>query len=248
VVLHIPGAAAPEPDGPAAARHGSAAAATGEELLSAAVDLPWDDWLGHGAADRVRDGSLGLVRHAYPASAARDMRAAATAAGMLHGDAADRERLGAVALAVAAAHARPARMPHAEGEEPSAWWVASDRALVWMPWLDSGAPYGLELLETGQADAVTVTAPDAIWTVYRTDLPRRGAKGRWDELPGRFREAVAARAGCALDVLERGGRWWRSGDAIVVRWREGERLRTASIAVNRPDATRSAARAARPRG
>jgi hypothetical protein len=221
-----------EPPAPAAARHGSALAA--EALLSAAVELPWDDWLGAGAGDRVRDGSLGLVRHAYPATAARDMGHAGTAAGMLHGDAATRERLGAVALRVAAARHRPARMPHGPDEEPSAWWLAEDRALVWMPWDDARqAPYGLELLESGQADAVVVTAPDACWTVFRTGLPRRGAHGGWAELPERFRTAIAGRAAAEPASLER-ARWQRDGDVITVRWREGERLRTASVSVNRP--------------
>lgn len=215
---------------------GSAAPAVGEEVLSAAVELPWDDWLGAGATERIRDGSLGVVRHAYPATAARDMRAAATPAGMLQGDAADRERLGAVALAVAAAHARPARMPTAAGAEPHAWWLAEERALVWMPWSDAGeSPYGLELLSSGQADAVTVTAPDAVWTVFRTELPQRGARGRWGELPDRFREAVRRRAGARAGALERGAHWRREGDTIVVRWRDDGRVRSASIAVNRPD-------------
>jgi hypothetical protein len=221
-----------EPAAPIAARHGSALPA--EALLSAAVELPWDDWLGVGAGDRVRDGSLGLVRHAYPATAARDMGAASTAAGMLRGDAAARERLGAVALRVAAAHHRPARMPHAPGEEPSAWWVAEERALVWMPWEDE-APCGLELLESGQADAVVVTAADACWTVFRTGLPRRGARGAWAELPERFRTAIAARAGAGPAALQR-ARWRREGDVITVRWRQGERLRSASVSVNRPPA------------
>src|SRR5437660_1289410 len=101
---------------PASVRHGSAAPGAGEELLSAAVELPWDDYLGEGASDRVRDGSLGLVRHAYPATAARDMRTAATSGGLLQGDAALRERLGAVALSIAAVRHRPARMPHRLGE------------------------------------------------------------------------------------------------------------------------------------
>jgi len=219
-----------EPVAPAPARHGSALPA--EALLSAAVELPWDDWLGPGATDRVRDGSLGLVRHAYPATAARDMAGAATAGGMLRGDAAARERLGAVALRVAAARHRPARMPHQPGEEPSAWWLAEERALVWMPW-EGPAPYGLELLESGQADAVVVTAPDACWTVFRTGLPRRGARGGWGELPERFRTAVAGRSGAAPEVLGR-ARWRRRGDVITVRWREGERLRSASVTVNRP--------------
>jgi len=221
---------ADEPAPPVAARHGSALAA--EALLSAAVELPWDDWLGPGAGDRVRDGSLGLVRHAYPATAARDMGQAATAAGMLRGDPAARERLGAVALTVAAAHHRPARMPHQPGEEPFAWWVAEDRALVWMPW-EGEAPYGLELLESGQADAVVVTASDACWTVFRTGLPRRGARGGWAELPERFRTAITERAATDPPALER-ARWRREGDVITVRWREGERLRTASVSVNRP--------------
>jgi hypothetical protein len=219
-----------EPAAPVAARHGSALPA--EALLSAAVELPWDDWLGPGASDQVRDGSLGLVRHAYPATAARDMGQAATTTGMLSGDPAARERLGAVALRVAAAHHRPARMPHQPGEEPFAWWVAEERALVWMPW-EGEAPYGLELLATGQADAVVVTAPDACWTVFRTGLPRRGAHGRWDELPERFRSAIADRAGADPGTLER-ARWRREGDVITVRWRERERLRSASLSVNRP--------------
>jgi hypothetical protein len=221
-----------EPAAPAPARHGSAAPA--EALLSAAVELPWDDWLGAGAGDRVRDGSLGLVRHAYPATAARDMGGAATAAGMLRGDAAARERLGAVALRVAAAHHRPARMPHQPGEEPFAWWLAEDRALVWMPWEGAGqAPYGLDLLESGQADAVVVTAADACWTVFRTGLPRRGARGGWADLPERFRSAITERAGAEAAALER-ARWRREGDVITVRWREGERLRSAAVSVNRP--------------
>jgi hypothetical protein len=227
--LHLPGSDE-EPPAPVAARHGSALPA--EAVLSAAVDLPWDDWLGPGAGDQVRDGSLGLVRHAYPATAARDMGAASTTEGLLRGDPADRERLGAVALRVAAAHHRPARMPHQPGEEPFAWWVAEERALVWMPW-EGEAPYGLELLDTRQADAVVVTAPDACWTVFRTGLPRRGARGRWAELPERFRTAIAARAGAEPADLER-ARWRRDADVIEVRWREGERMRTASVSVNRP--------------
>jgi hypothetical protein len=219
-----------EPAAPVAARHGSAL--PGEALLSAAVELPWDDWLGAGAGEQVRDGSLGLVRHAYPATAARDMGQAATTAGMLSGDPAARERLGAVAVRVAAAHHRPARMPHRPGEEPFAWWVAEERALVWMPW-EGEVPYGLDLLESGQADAVVVTAPDACWTVFRTGLPRRGARGGWAELPERFRTAIAERAGAAATALER-ARWRREGDVITVRWREDERLRSASVSVNRP--------------
>ncbi|HET9052036.1 MAG TPA: hypothetical protein VFO60_10050, partial [Candidatus Dormibacteraeota bacterium] len=131
-MIHVPGDGELD-DRPEAARHGSAVAGAGEELLSLAVDLPWDDWLGAGASDRVRDGSLGVVRHAWPATAARDMRSAGTGAGMLEGDAAARERLGAVALGVAAARHRPARMPHAEGTEPHAWWIDVERTLVWMP-------------------------------------------------------------------------------------------------------------------
>ena len=221
-------------DGATPARVGSAAEAAGEEILSIAVDLPWDDWLGVGAIDRVRDGSLGVVRHAWPATAARDMRAAATAGGMLAGDDADKERLGALALAVAAAHQRPVRMPHAPGDEPHAWWIVAERTLVWMPWIDaSSEPVGLELLESGEADAVTVTAPDACWTVFRTDVPRRGAGGRWPELPARFRDALIERAGLDAALLDRNGRWRREGDAIVVRWREGSTLRTASVEVAR---------------
>jgi len=225
----------PDPDEqpvpPVAARHGSAL--PGEALLSLAVDLPWDDWLGAGAGEQVRDGSLALVRHAYPATAARDMAQASTTEGMLRGDPADRERLGAVALRVAAAHHRPARMPHAPGEEPFAWWVAEERALVWMPW-EGAAPVGLELLQSGQADAVVVTAPDACWTVFRSGLPRRGARGGWAELPERFRTAITERAGAgAAGALEL-ARWRREGDVITVRWRDGERLRSASVSVNRP--------------
>lgn len=234
IVAAMPGLRLPDPDdqppAPVAARHGSAVPAEG--LLSTAVDLPWDDWLGAGASDRVRDGSLGLVRHAYPATAARDMGRAATAAGMLRGDPAARERLGAVALRVAAVHHRPARMPHRPGEEPSAWWVAEERALVWMPW-EGETPYGLELLESGQADAVVVTAPDACWTVFVTGLPRRGSRGGWAQLPERFRTAIAERAAATPAALER-ARWRRDGDVITVRWREGERLCAASVAVNQP--------------
>jgi hypothetical protein len=234
-MIHVPGNEPDESQPPAAARVGSAAAGAGEELLSPAVDLPWDDYLGTGAADRIRDGSLGLVRHAYPATAARDMRRASTHTGMLAGDAADRERLGAVALAIAAAHHRPARMPHGEGEEPYAWWVAEERTLVWMPWTDTGiAPYGLELLASGQADAVSVSAPDACWTVFRTGLPAQGARGRWAMLPERFQQALRDRAGVEAAVLEATGRWRRAGDVITVQWRAGQRVRTASIAVNRP--------------
>lgn len=224
-----PGSAAPPP-----ARHGSADPGAGEELLSAAVELPWDDYLGAGAADRVRDGSLGLVRHAYPATAARDMRSAATPGGLLRGDAALRERLGAVALAIAAARHRPARMPHEPSEEPFAWWVAEERSLVWMPWTDASASaYGLELLDTGQADAVVVAAPDACWTVFQSGLPPRGARGRWDDLPGRFRDAVAARSGAPAAALGT-ARWRREADTITVSWRHEGRVRTARIAVNRP--------------
>ncbi|TMC47849.1 MAG: hypothetical protein E6J20_19225 [Chloroflexi bacterium] len=216
-------------------RHGSAAPGAGEELLSAAVELPWDDYLGAGAADRVRDGSLGLVRHAYPATAARDMRGAATPGGQLHGDAAARERLGAIALGVAAAHHRPARMPHGPGEEPFAWWVAEERSLVWMPWSDASvAAYGLELLDTGQAEAVVVAAPDACWTVFRTGLPRSGAGGGWADLPDRFRDAVAARSGAPGDALAT-ARWRREADTITVSWRQDGRVRHARLAVNRPD-------------
>lgn len=216
------------------ARVGSAAEAVGEEILSIAVDLPWDEWLGAGAVDRVRDGSLGVVRHAWPATAARDMRAAATGAGMLAGGDTDKERLGAVAVAVAAAHQRPVRIPHAPGQEPHAWWVAAERTLVWMPWIDTSTePIGLALLESGEADAVTVTAPDACWTVFRTGVPRRGARGRWDELPARFRDVLSERAGIDVSLLEAGGRWRREGDAIVVRWRDAEKLRSASVALSR---------------
>ena len=220
------------------ARHGSADPGAGEEVLSAAVELPWDDYLGPGAAERVRDGSLGLVRHAYPATAARDMRAATTPAGLLQGDAAARERLGAVALAIAAARHRPARMPHAPGEEPFAWWVAEERSLVWMPWSDASAPaYGLELLDTGQADAVVVAAPDACWTVFRTGLPRRGARGGWAELPEPFRQALARRSGASAPALAT-ARWRREADTVTVSWRQEGRVRTARLAVNRPDPRR----------
>jgi hypothetical protein len=233
VMIRIPGDDDHEP-APAPARHGSAAEGAGDEVLSIAVDLPWDDWLGRGAIDRVRDGSLGVVRHAWPATAARDMRAAATPAGMLAGDAADRERLGALALGVAAAHHRPARMPHAPGEEPHAWWIAQERTLVWMPWLDTpGDPIGLELLDGGEADAVTVAAPDACWTVFRTDRPRHGARGRWADLPARFRDALIERTGADPQLLKARGRWTREGDAIVVRWRDGSRVRSASVALGR---------------
>lgn len=232
MVLHIPGGEQEEAPRPPS-RHGSAAPGAGEEALSLAVDLPWDDWLGQGASDRVRDGSLGVVRHAWPATAARDMRSAATVGGQLTGDAADRERLGAIALGVAAAHQQPARMPHAPGAEPYAWWIEAERTLVWMPWVDVDAPYGLELLESGQADAVTVTAPDACWTVFTTDLPRRGARGVFAELPERFRSALVERTGADPAVLAARGRWRREGDSLVVRWREGERIRSATVALNR---------------
>jgi hypothetical protein len=222
-----------EPDAPPPARVGSAAEAAGDEIMSLAVDLPWDDWLGAGAVDRVRDGSLGVVRHAWPATAARDMRAASSPGGMLTGDAADRERLGAVALAVAAAHQRPSRLPHEPGQEPHAWWVAAERTLVWMPWVDVSAPYGLELLDSHQADAVTVAAPDACWTVFRTDVPRRGARGGWQDLPERFRIALLERAVAEPDLLAARARWSRQGDALVVRWRDGERVRSALIALER---------------
>jgi hypothetical protein len=162
------------------------------------------------------------------------MRAAATPGGLLAGDDADKERLGAIAVAVAAAHQRPARMPHAPGEEPHAWWVAAERTLVWMPWIDAGdGPIGLELLASGEADAVTVTAPDACWTVFRTDVPPRGARGRWPELPRRFRDAVAERTGADPVLLEASGRWSREGDAIVVHWRDGSALRTAAVELPR---------------
>ena len=233
-MIHVPGSGPDESPPPGGARVGSAAAGAGEELLSPAVDLPWDDYLGAGATDRIRDGSLGLVRHAYPATAARDMRRSSTHGGMLAGGAADRERLGAVALAIAAAHHRPARMPHGEGEEPYAWWIAEERTLVWMPWTDTGMPpYGLELLMSGQADAVSVSAPDACWTVFRTGVPAQGARGRWPALPERFQQALVERAGVDAAVLEATGRWRRSGDVITVQWRAGQRVRTASIAVNR---------------
>ena len=234
-MLRLPGPA-DEPEEPStpAARHGSAAEAVGEEILSAAIDLPWDHWLGEGAADMVRDGSLGLVRHAYPATAARDMRAASTGHGTLQGDAADHERLGAVALRIAATHHRPARMPHAPGSEPHAWWVAEERALVWMPWEDAGEPYGLDLLRSGQADAVVVTAPDACWTVYRTGLPSRGERGTVATLPARLREALVAQPGVDAQALDRSGRWQRRGDTVLVQWRQDDRVRSASVAVNRP--------------
>ena len=211
---------------PAPAAHGSAAAGTGEELLSAAVDLPWDDWLGEGASDRVRDGSLGLIRHAYPATAARDLRAAATGAGLLHGNAATRERLAAVALGIAAAHHRPARLPHRPDREPHAWWIAEERTLVWMPWAGGDPAYGFELLRENQAEAVTVIAPDACWTVFRSGLPERGARGGWDSLPPRLRTAVAPR-------LPAGGeaslRWHRSADAVHLSWSDGEHRRRLRI-------------------
>ncbi len=233
MVLHIPGADEAEPP-PPTARHGSSAAAAGEAVLSLAVDLPWDDWLGAGASDRVRDGSLGVVRHGWPATAARDMRAAATPAGLLAGDPADRERLGAIALAVAAAHHRPVRMPHAPGTEPHAWWIEAERSLVWMPWVDAGEPpYGLSLLDRGEADAVTVTAPDACWTVFRTDVPRQGARGGFATLPERFRTALAEATGVPPEVLEEHGRWRREGDDLVLRWRLDGRVRTATVALRR---------------
>ena len=188
-----------EPQAFAPARHGSAAEAAGEEILSAAVDVPWDDYLGPGAADRVRDGSLGLVRHAYPATAARDLRAAGLPDGRLSGDDATRERLAAIAIGVAALRHRPARLPHPPSREPYAWWVAEERTLLWMPWDDVEPAYGLRLIDSGDADAVTVLAPDACWTVFRTGLPPRGAAGGWGDL--------------------------------------GERLRTASVSVNRPAST-----------
>ncbi|GAC1344418.1 MAG: hypothetical protein NVSMB29_18000 [Candidatus Dormibacteria bacterium] len=215
--------------------HGSAAEAVGHEILSRAVDLPWDDYLGAGALERVRDGSLGVVRHAYPAGAARDLRSAATDDGRLSGDAALRERVAAVALGVAAAHRRPARMPHPAGEEPHAWWVAEERTLYWLPWAGGVPdPYGLELIESGQADAVVVLAPDAVWTVFLTGLPRRGERGDWATLPERFRIGLATRIPEPLRV---GVRWRREADTLGIRWREGGRIRTATIGVNRPTRT-----------
>lgn len=232
MVIHLPGD--DEQGEPAAARHGSAAPAAGEEVLALSVDLPWDDWLGAGASDRVRDGSLGVVRHSWPATAARDMRGASTPAGMLAGDAAARERLSAVALGVAAARHRPARMPHPAGSEPYAWWIDAERTLVWMPWTDGGEPpYGLELLESGDASAVIVAAPDACWTVFTTDLPRRDAAGRFRDLPERFRSALQRGTGADLALLEARGRWRRDGDTLTLRWRDGASLRSASIALNR---------------
>jgi len=214
------------------ARHGSAAQAVGQEVVSAAVDIPWDEYLGEGAGDRIRDGSLGLVRHAYPAAAARDLRQAASEDGLLDGDAALRERIGAVAVGIAAAHHRPARMPGESGAEPSAWWVAEERTLFWLPWRDPDrTPYGLQLLDSMQADAVVVLAPDAVWTVFRTDLPRRGARGDWSDLPERFHRGLAR-------VLSEDARptvrWRREGDSVVVRWKDHGALRSAVVAVNRP--------------
>ena len=241
-MLHLPGNPDSEPTTAPARRHGSGAGEVGGELLSAAVDLPWDDWLGVGAGDRVRDGSLGLVRHAWPATAAQDMGAASTDGGMLQGDAADRERLGALAVAVAGAHDRPARMPHAPGQEPYAWWLPAERTLVWMPWRDeTDPPYGLALLDSGEADAVTVAAPDAVWTVFRTGLPRTGSRGDLTSLPERFRAALEARADVADPGVATTVRWRRDGDTVTVRWRAAERVRTLSVVINTLDGTRSAA-------
>ncbi|MFN2452456.1 MAG: hypothetical protein ABR541_08900 [Candidatus Dormibacteria bacterium] len=235
VVISRPGGLPGEEPDPSPPRHGSAAEAVGAEVLSAAVDIPWDDYLGAGARERVRDGSLGLVRHAYPAAAARDLLAAAGDDGRLHGDAGLRERVGAVAVGVAAAHHRPARMPHLPGEEPHAWWVAEERTLYWLPWAASTPPpYGLELIDTGQADAIVVLAPDAVWTVFQTGLPRRGARGDWEALPQRFRGGLAGR----IPAEARGGvRWRREADTLSVRWREDGRVRSASITLNRPSRT-----------
>jgi hypothetical protein len=215
---------------PAPVLHGSAAEAVGEELLSAAVDVPWDDYLGPGAADRVRDGSLGLVRHAYPPGAARDLRAASTDDGRLTGDDATRERLAAVAIGIAAAHHRPARLPHPPSREPYAWWIVEERTLVWMPWDDVEPPYGLRLLDAGEADAVSVLAPDACWTVFPSGLPAEGAAGGWAELPPRLRPALETQ----VAVADRAGlRWRRRGDAVLVSWRAGAAPRRLRIDVNR---------------
>lgn len=210
--------------------HGSAAEVPGEEIVSAAIDLPWDDYLGRGARDRIIDGSLGLIRHAHPPTAARDLREAATEAGMLGGDAAVRERLSAIGLAVAALHGRPARMPHSPGDEPTAWWLGEERRLIWMPIQSGQPPYGLELVNRGDADSVTVVAPDACWTVFVTGIPADGASGRWDDLPARCRRALERRIpGIARPSV----RWHRRSDAVHVRWRSDRGQERLRIAVNR---------------
>ncbi len=215
---------------PAAARHGSADESAADRTVAAAVDIPWDTYLGDGAAGRVRDGSLALVRHAYPATAATDMRAASTSTGQLLGDAAVHERVAAIGLSVAAAHHRPARMPHRPGDEPHAWWIPEERTLVWMPWGDiDEPPYGLGLLDNGEADSVVILAPDAVWTVYVSGIPRIGTRGGWDDLPERIRVAIGARVEGDL----RSALWRRDGDSVVVRWKHDGRLRTATIEVNR---------------
>ena len=172
-----------------------------------------------------------MVRHAYPATAARDLRAAARPDGRLTGDDATRERIAAVALGIASAHHRPMRMPHPPSREPYAWWIAEERTLVWIPWDDVEPPYGLSLIDAGEATAVTVVAPDACWTVFPSGLPRRGASGGWDDLSERLRAALERRVG----VEHRGGlRWRRRGDAVDVVWRVDGAVRRVRIDVNRP--------------
>lgn len=212
------------------AAHGSAADAVGGELVSPVVDIPWDHYLGNGAGRRIADGSLSLVRHAYPATAARAMRQASSVTGHLVGDQATHERLAAVGVALAARHHRPARMPHRPGEEPHAWWIAEEQTLVWLPWADiDEQPYGLALLDSGEADSVVVLAPDAAWTVFRSGIPRDGAHGGWAELAPRLRAAIIDRLGHELPQ----SRWRRRGDTVTVSWKQDAAVRSIAVAVNR---------------
>ena len=216
---------------PIPAKHGSAADATGDEVLGLGVDIPWDTYLGPGAAAAVADGWLSTVRHAYPATAARDLRAAGMVTGLLGGDAATHERIAAVGLRIAALRHRPARMPHRPGDEPHAWWIAEERTLVWLPWSDiDEAPYGLALLESDEADAVVVLAPEASWTLFRSGWPRRGDRGGWRDLSERLRQALAPRVGDAQAAVL----WRRQDDTVTASWRAADgAVRTASITVNR---------------
>ena len=217
--------------------HGSAAPAVGDEPLSIAVDIPWDSYLGAGARDRLADGSLRAQRDAYPAAAAADVLDCATVTGQLLGDAGAHERLAAIAVGVASARHRPVRLPHRPGDEPHAWWIAEEKTLVWLAWADiDEEPYGMGLLASGEADAVVVLAPDAIWTIFDGGIPACGSAGRWQALPTRLRNALVGRG---LGDGERASLQWDrplGSDHVTLRWRDASGdPRQAVIEVNRQD-------------
>ncbi len=236
--LHLPGRDE-EPPAPVAARHGSALPA--EALLSAAVDLPWDDWLGPGAGDRVRDGSLGLVRHAYPATAGRRHGGGVDHRGDAPGDA---RRPGA---------ARRGRAPGRRGAPPSRRGCRTNPGRSRSP---GGSPRrrrwsgcrGRARHRTGSSSSrparPTPSSSPPPTPAGRCSAPGFPAGARGDAGPT-SPSASAPRSPVAPAptprALER-ARWQRAGDVIAVRWREGEKLRSATVSVNRPPPPRLRAR------